>query len=518
MALFVFYDVRGVQSFIFAVPRLRYIIGGSALIDRFDRETVRGLPGYLSAGGGRGAFVASDEAAADALERRLRDHAREIGVDLRIGRHADFSEAARSIDRLYPYLPRGGALDGHPCRDSGLYPVSGGGVHPVIGKRIFARGERMGRWFEERLRMSLQEALKIDGAIAFFRNVDAEDEDDRADGRRGSRAIGSRNRWAVVCMDGNDIGGQFRAKAQAGGVDATWVKAMSAALDGCSEAAFVAGAARVIRAWMSDPASGHEDCRDGGELTVPVRPLVVGGDDLTVLVNPRYAFDFVEAACEAFSRESAERAQISEHGDGLWPATGGALSISAGVLFAPVSLPLAVAVPYAEGLLSSAKQRGRAARGNQAAAPPAAVDWESITEGLVDHPAARRQRELVFDDEDLGARVELTCRPYLLTELTALQQHADAAYASLPGSIAHQVLPSLRSGFYDRAVFSARIEKRQAALARDLAEGGDPAMPVPQGSRWRDEVRGDVRVRRTDVVDALALRLERARMSWETAR
>ena len=43
----------------------------------------------------------------------------------------------------------------------------------------------------------------------------------------------------------------------------------------------------------------------------------------------------------------------------LWPATDNGLTISAGILYAPVGLPLHTAIPYAEKLLNSAKTRGR---------------------------------------------------------------------------------------------------------------------------------------------------------------
>ena len=43
----------------------------------------------------------------------------------------------------------------------------------------------------------------------------------------------------------------------------------------------------------------------------------------------------------------------------LWVATNGELTISAGILYAPVTLPLSEAIDYAESLLASAKSKGR---------------------------------------------------------------------------------------------------------------------------------------------------------------
>ena len=36
MSRYLCYDVKGIQSFIFKIPKLKYIIGGSALVDIFD--------------------------------------------------------------------------------------------------------------------------------------------------------------------------------------------------------------------------------------------------------------------------------------------------------------------------------------------------------------------------------------------------------------------------------------------------------------------------------------------------
>ena len=62
--MYLCYDIRGIQSFIFRIPKLKYIIGGSAVIDRFDRETIKNLMlpqgcERLFTGGGKGTFSCS---------------------------------------------------------------------------------------------------------------------------------------------------------------------------------------------------------------------------------------------------------------------------------------------------------------------------------------------------------------------------------------------------------------------------------------------------------------------------
>lgn len=502
------YDLKGIQSFIFAVPRLRYVCGGSALIDRFDRETVPNLkpPGtrLLFAGGGKGAFACADEAAAANLRRALVRAAHRDGLGISFGTNADYSEAAHVTDESYPWLPHPSELDGQPCSESGLYPTKER-IHRLVKRREWQRGEQVGRRFEAELLDGLEDVF--DGRqVEFFHDVG----DDSDEGRRGAKVLGARNRWAVIAMDGNDMGTQHRVANECWSREpaklATWLERMSGALDECTRGACRDAIRAVGEAWKPDADIPWEE-----PVIVPVRPLLVGGDDILVLCHVEHAMRFVQTACDRFAERSRDAAEATRQDDvELWPGTGGLLSITAGVLFAPVSLPLAAALPYAELLLASAKSRGR--RPPVEAGPsPACIDWESVTEGLLDTPADRRNRELRFRDAETETVVELTRRPYTLQELVELESLV-GRYGELPTTIRHQILPSLRAAFSDRQVFLARLGKHHEALVNDLQEGEDPRSR-PRG-RWKSGSSGE---RTTDVVDALLLLEEAQRMTWQTA-
>ena len=95
----------------------------------------------------------------------------------------------------------------------------------------------------------------------------------------------------------------------------------------------------------------------------------------------------------------------------------------------------------------------------------------------------------------------------------------------LPGSILHQLLPGLRTGFHDRQVFRYRLGKRHGKLSAALAEEEKPGEKcrIPEGSRWRLEddgkdENGKVKKRRTtDLLDMVLLLQEDRRMAKETA-
>lgn len=488
------YDLRAIQNYIFRVPKLKYIVGGSALVDRFDREEVprlcEGMAGcsHLFSGGGKGTITCSSSDRLDELEKKLLAEAHRYGLDIRFGRATDYSAAAHAADRLYSFMPE--LCEGHPCNLSGLYPVADGApgkTHESIRRRVFDRAEKTYRHFEQRI---LAEDLDLGPGLAgrpirFLSNI----ERDEPEGRAGRAALG-RNRWAVICMDGNDMGRQLReaSKIAPAGLE-SWIRTMSKSLDACALAAACAGVAQVVRAWSKDRTNDQIDaCESDGDVIVPVRPLVVGGDDLIVLCHPAYAFDFVRAATNAWSSRSEAEAKAfgKQQGLTLWPATGSSISISSGVLFCPATLPMHTAIPYCESLLASAKHRGRMYAADGKPTPPT-IDWESVVESMLDTPAARRARELTFRDLDIGgdsdpgAIVALTQRPYLLERFGWLETQA-LQLKGVPRSILHEVLPGLRQAKFDRSLFVKRIAKNHPQLASRLAEGAGSAWEI-EGNR-----------------------------------
>jgi hypothetical protein len=219
--LYLSYDVSGIQSYIFAIPKLKHIIGGSALIDRFDHELAPEVASKQAAtsvfaGGGKGVFECDGDDQADRVREQLVDEASRLGLNLRLGLSRSYEDAVHYASELFPSLPGPEELDGHPCSESGALPVSSpDGVHPTVKRRLFDRndqggkGDRMYRRFEERLLPLISQHPLIPNAsksATFFHDVDP--------GTAGREALGGCGRWAIICMDGNGIGTQFARAAE----------------------------------------------------------------------------------------------------------------------------------------------------------------------------------------------------------------------------------------------------------------------------------------------------------------
>jgi hypothetical protein len=347
--------------------------------------------------------------------------------------------------------------------------------------------------------------------LIFFSDVSPEignDQDGDHPGILGRAALGNRNRWAVVAMDGNDLGSQFRAL---GAEDLAGRATRAKAVDEIGREAFLRATAELIRTWVNRfpeqarKASGESP--EGQAITVlPIRPLVIGGDDIIAICHPALAVPFVRTAIRCFEEASARHAA-------LWKLTGGKLTVSAGILFAPTGYPLHTAIPYAESLLGSAKGLGRALR-NEGAPPPACIDWESVTEGLLDTPTARRRRELQFIDADraTSTEVRLTSRPYpdsRLDELFRLVAFFDNE--RIPATTIHGLQAGLRQGYFGRLAYRARIGKNHPQLAAMIDEDG------PR-SRWKLKKSSAGEYLTLDVLDAVSIWKEEARLEKETVR
>jgi hypothetical protein len=540
------YDIKGIQRFIFSVPRLKCIVGASSLIDEFDQQAKSVDPvAYIFSGGGKGSFGCRDLSQLEDLKQGLIKLAHDKGLDIQFGMAETLSEAARGADQFYPFCPP--SLEGEPCALSGLLPTTGGKVHPMIQRRMkVAKSDAFGKGLLKDLQESLPAELR-GKTIEFFRNVSPEidpfeyAEDQQLETRHAlaaESALGYRNRWAVIAMDGNDMGIQFGAYQKLatdpnGNLDQdrfrNWIAIMSQELRNGTRKAALAGIQAVISSWVQDEGdaideSTYVDDQDQEVTVLPLRPLIIGGDDIVILCHARYAFEFVIKTATVFAHESRLAAE-RHRSEQLWPGSNNQLSISAGVLFSNVSLPLHSAIHYAEALLKNAKKTYRLfgkSNGQSTGPTPAAVDFEAVTDSLLDTPTERRRRELLFTDPEIGQQICLTMRPYRLFDDPLPEQGSDSdtppvtweylndladQLAELPTSVRSGLLPAMRRSWSERTEYFASMLKRYPKIVKLFSEG--LIEPDKIGPGWFCSKQS---ARKCSIADALIL-LEEERRS-----
>lgn len=158
---------------------------------------------------------------------------------------------------------------------------------------------------------------------------------------------------AVVHADGNGMGEtfkQFHEHCQCTAADQnsdyiSRLRRFSLALDEATEAAFTAACEVLPRKTKQ----GRRAAQD----YVPIVPLVLGGDDLTVLVDGQYALAFTQTFLQQFEHQTGQHpdlAPIAERSIGH-PWFGAA----AGVAIIKPHFPFSTAYQLAESLIRSAK-------------------------------------------------------------------------------------------------------------------------------------------------------------------
>lgn len=259
----------------------------------------------------------------------------------------------------------------------------------------------------------------------------------------------------VVHADGNGVGeillrfGQHVGARDAAGnrryADA--LRCFSADLDECCLAAF-RDALRVL------PAQRARDLP-----LFPAVPLVLGGDDLTLVCDGRWALPFAERFLRAFERETARREAVR---DVARAALGrDALSACAGVAIVKPHFPFHLAYELAKELLESAKTvKLRVTRDGVPWPVTSALDFHVLFDASGSHLADVRA-----DLTPEGTR--LLARPYVVT--------APEALGDAPGR-----------AWCERHHWS-RLEQRVAALRRPSADdAARPALPRSQ-THWLRE-------------------------------
>ena len=187
---------------------------------------------------------------------------------------------------------------------------------------------------------------------------------------------------AVIHIDGNSLGQRLRGLDDVAGSPgkANYVecfKNFSSAIEDSTSAAATAATTEVL-------------LPNSDRYIVPARPIVLGGDDLTVIVRADLALGFVAAFLKHFECETAARLELLGL-DGM--------TACAGIAYVKPTYPFHLAHEIAESLCSKAKSYSKQIR-----SVPSSICFSRTTNSLV----------------DVGAFVHSSLGAYALDEETTL--------------------------------------------------------------------------------------------------
>lgn len=366
------------------------------------------------------------------------------------------------------------------------------------------------------------------------------DDDQAPDEPAGGEAVADADGWiGVVHADGNGVGSLFAAFDQhvtsCLGRPATardyvdWLRRFSLALDLATTEAFRDAVATSV----ADADDGDGD----GDGDVRLLPLILGGDDLTVVCTGAQALPFTVAFLQRFEAHTAEA--LADVGDVL-PAVAeqafgvGHLAASAGVAITKPHFPFFQGYELAGQLAESAKQVKHHVQhvvGDRDTPVPCGSLDTHVLYDTADADLTRIRAQLTVEAGDTPA--VLTARPYVVTDpersSATVTDESRAwiaprrwsrlhdAFAALtgppdPGAAEPARLPRTQVHRLRHALFHGP-ERAEAELARARGRYGDALRPLladaPDGDTpgvfWSEtDARGQPRYV-TRLLDALEL-------------
>jgi hypothetical protein len=399
------YDITGIQSYIFGSNRLKEILGASLLVDRAltnDLDhAMAGVEGIKRcwSGGGNALVEAPEMSAARAVATSLSAslHGRAPGLGLSC-HHEDWDGEPGTYGAAYQRAQQRLA-----DRKAARWPEAhfdGAGVTALCA----ATGELATEWDEGRW-VSPSTVAKLDAAedandrLRFYALPSGYAYTNETD--KLGRTPSERSMVGVIHFDGNGMGKRFREAAER--------RDAQARLPDLSDAVEAAGKATLVEslAWVSSHLQaltctsdgGFKLCeREDGVLFFPVRPIVFGGDDITLVCDARIALDVAAKLLEVWQLRSEEHLGETAHA-------------CAGVAIVKSHHPLHRAYQLAESLCRGAK---KAVRDQDASA----LDFEVHTGGPVLSLEEARDRDRARVAHDGGHKQErapfLHARPYFV--------------------------------------------------------------------------------------------------------
>jgi hypothetical protein len=431
MTTYTLIDLVGIQEFVFASNRLKDVAGGSQLVrEATSREgwlRELGLRDEVLVAAGGNVLLRFDDqpAARDAtarFTRRLIDEAPGLGAAVA---HEEAGERgfAGALERLHwkiretkagrrPSLDLLGLGVTESCHETGAVASeyskeADAGRRPVpVAAGVVARRRALTR------SDLIEEEHFSSGHGDSPRQLRFPIENDDL-----GRSPGEKSLLGVVHVDANAVGSRLaawlREQGTIGGADqgleARFTE-LSSALDALvyktwravvdRTKARIRWRSRTRRYELLSPALGRSfplaEKAQPAQLFLPLRPILLGGDDLTFLCDGRLALDLAEHALARF--KSAKLPEI------------GAVGACAGVALVHAHAPFSRAVEWAHKLCARAKSRVVQVTGPDRVG--FAIDWhvglpspQETVEGL---------RRRVYTSRHSADPQELTCRPYLL--------------------------------------------------------------------------------------------------------
>lgn len=400
------FEVRGIQSFLFSSGKLKDLVSGSELIDFLCKQPLQdvlrvcGLEHYDSAehsprcAGGSFYLLIENRENAERLKNiwpliveQLLPGVEQVAVlsEGETAKHA-IAEGLKKLrsarNYIIPQLPAAGPVAQRSPRTGNVAVVQKSGESLDLAshkKRRFSRPQS-----DESL--SLTARFSENRTLKWPDNFEASGPHDRRFPMKNESYV------AIVHADGNGLGEVLRVVNSAASElsDADYIKLYRSFSDGLETA--TVRSCQIACREVLEPHAVND--------VVPARPIVLGGDDLTLIVRADLALNFTQAFAEAFETNTAEfltqlRGLVAQFDDVHAQALPEFLSVCAGLSFIKPSQPFAQSYQLAESLCDQAKKISRQARGSEQDIIPSSLSFHWVQSTLIEDSEALFLQEKV---------------------------------------------------------------------------------------------------------------------------
>lgn len=389
--------IQGIQSFIFETNKLQEIAGASELVDYICTDLFRETVGkswykdenLIIGAAGNIKYLFDDKESCQALALSFPREVMKLAPGITISQavvkiegeidenHIQQLEARLKIQRNRPPVQHGlGLMISERSRRTGKPGVT------WKKEVVIDAAQQEKRTFTEDSKVSLLKKLVPDSKGKQYHKLFPVEMEDIAGKDKKS--------WvAVIHADGNDLG----------------KKIMKMAKDGPKKEAFRELSEKIGKATEQAVQKAFKEVfkRNTKDSDLfPFRPIVLGGDDLTVIIRGDLAIDLTHAFLKAFEKETEKKFAdfVSAHFHG-------GLTACAGIAYIKVNYPFHYGAHLAEALCAQAK---KVAKGMNQDRTPSCLLFHKVHSSFIEDYGSIIRQELTT------GQIRLDYGPYFLTD------------------------------------------------------------------------------------------------------
>lgn len=432
------FEAKSIQEYILRSGRLRHVVGASELLDSLTPmlvdqvldalKLVEGQHVRFSRKAGGAAYLFADSEAhcndfRDLWSIAVQQYAPGLSFSLATGAGANDYEAYKNA-----LLRMGPARNRQPSRLPAGTPVTR--YAPRTGEPAYTMDSLLGLQDAATARFGQRDFWQRGCLIKRFADLDAEawprNLEYRADDEDGAALFPflKDNRYlALLHADGNGLGQLLIAmQDHVQAHPESFVALFRDFSDAVRDATIAAARAATTAVLLPARQGVNPDAPDHPGL-IPARPIVLGGDDLTILLRADLALPFTRAFLTHFEHETAAAFEALR-ATRSWAASllPRALTAGAGIAFVRSSHPFHLAHALAEDLAKTAKSRAKKDLQADSRIPPTLAFHRVTTAGHGDYTAILRD-ELTTGEPD--ARIQTTLVTYGIDEHCAALPRLD---------------------------------------------------------------------------------------------